>query len=63
MKIEIKDAIPEDSGKIRIYLTIDDEPITSLLVTENNLINTNTLENAIGDQLAGKAFVGHTFTI
>ena len=63
MKITIKDMIPDDSGKIRIYFTIDNDDTTSLLLEKNDLSSLQTVENVVKDLLKGKQYIGQSFNI
>ncbi|MCK5601498.1 hypothetical protein KAR91_06510 [Candidatus Pacearchaeota archaeon] len=63
MKIEIKDMIPDDSGKIRMYFTIDGGDMTSMLLEKNDLSSLQTVENAIKDLFKGKEYIGISFDI
>lgn len=55
--------IPDDSGKIRMYFTIDGGDMTSMLLEKNDLSSLQTVENAIKDLFKGKEYIGISFDI
>lgn len=63
MEIKITGMDPVDLDTTRMYFTIDGGELQSLLMRHSDLVNINSVENAIEDLLIGKQYIGHTFTI
>lgn len=63
MIIKIIDISPDDSGKTRLYFTMDGGDTTSLLMDNNDLNSLQTVENAVKALLKGKEYIGESFEI
>jgi len=64
MKLNVKvEGSTEENGKFRIYLKINNNPLTSILFEENEIQNDNIFQSSLKKKLKSKELDNKEFVI
>jgi len=63
IKVKVQGTTPTDDGKFRVYLNIDNKPLTCMVFEENEIQNDNVFQASLKKKLKANELYGKEFTI
>jgi len=63
INVKIQGTSPTDNGKFRVYLKIDNKPLTCMIFEENEIQNDNVFKSSLQKKLKVNELDGKEFTI
>jgi len=63
IKVKVQSTTLTDAGKFRVYLNIDNKPLTSMIFEENEIQNDNVFQASLKKKLKANELDGKEFTI